>query len=368
MDAVRTDRAWTVSRYPAGCRFAFTIVHDADSAYSRRLAPLFDVFDDLGLRITVSAFAFWADWAKDGRIWDRWRASHNPADRLRAPKAVPLCDPEEAEFYRSLAARGHEIALHTPSETSSTREDLARAFDLFERLFGHRPRVYVEHSASSKRDALSHEGSDPASAYYCEDLLRQYDPWIWVDGLSALHQDPEGKYFEIRPHQSPLDRGAVARHALSKAFVRTGLWRRGDGNGFLESYSPENIDTLERDGGMALVYTHLDAGWLDSDTGRMRSDIRARLEYLAAKPGWFAPAGEILDRVDAVAAVTVAEGPRIAISNGSGTALERLLVRRGGDAAEAVVIDRLGAGETITADPCQPLPPGADIPSKELIG
>ena len=44
--AYDASRTWGISLYPDGYRFAFTIVHDADTAYSRRLAPLFDVFDE----------------------------------------------------------------------------------------------------------------------------------------------------------------------------------------------------------------------------------------------------------------------------------------------------------------------------------
>jgi len=280
------------SLYPEGCRFAFTIVHDADSAYSKRLAPLFDVFDDLGLRVTASAFAFWAQWARGGAIWSEWRA----ASPLTAPIAVPFCDPDERSFYQDLEARGHEIALHTPSDTSSTREEVVAAFELYRTTFGHYPTVYTEHSSRSNKDAQSNQGSDPSSPYYCRDVLLRYNPWIWVDGAGALPDTSDGKYFEIPPDATPLNEQACARYGLPKAFVRTGRWTAGDADGFLDSYSEENLDTLERDGGMALAYTHFDYGWLDSSTGRMRADLEDRLRYLAAKPGWFAPAGEILDR------------------------------------------------------------------------
>jgi hypothetical protein len=285
------------SRYPDGRRFAFTVVHDADSAFSERLAPLFDVFDELGFRITASVFAFWADWARRGSIWSEWRQS----SAFTAPIAVPLCDPVERRFYQDLAARGHEVALHSPSDTSSTPADIVDAFELFKATFDHFPTVYTEHSSLSNKDAQSNEGSDPRSPYYCRDLLLAYDPWIWVDGEGALRDDEDGKYFEIPPTASPLNLHANAQYGLMKAFVRTGRWSRGDADGFLETYSEENIDTIERDGGMALVYTHLDYGWLDPRTRRMRTDVEARLRYLAAKPGWFAPAGEILERWQRVA-------------------------------------------------------------------
>ncbi len=278
--------------YPAGCRFAFTIVHDADSAYSKRLAPLFEVFDELGLRVTASAFAFWAPWARGGSIWSEWLK----ASPFFSPVAVPLCDPDESAFYQELESRGHEVALHTPSDTSNTRTEVIEAFELFKSLFSHYPTVYTEHSSRSKKDALSNQGFDPSSPYYCRDVLLRYDPWIWVDGEGGLRHHKDAKHFEILPGTTPLNERATARYGLPKIFMRTGRWVGGDGRGFLETYSKENIDTLERDGGTALVYTHLDHGWLDPATHRMRADLENRLRYLAAKPGWFAPAGEILER------------------------------------------------------------------------
>ena len=32
--------------------------------------PLFfEVFDEFGFKITVTAFIFWADWAENGNVW-----------------------------------------------------------------------------------------------------------------------------------------------------------------------------------------------------------------------------------------------------------------------------------------------------------
>jgi hypothetical protein len=259
-------------------------VHDADSAFSARLAPLFDVFDDLGFRITASAFAFWADWAHDGAIWSEWRATP-----FEGPIAVPLADPVEGRFYQQLSARGHEIALHSPADTSSTSDDVVAAFELYRTMFGRYAPVYVEHSARSNKDALANEGANPDSAYFTRDILLWYAPWIWVDEADSVRAHTD--------HRTILNDAANARYGLSKAFVRTGRWSASDGDGFLACYTEDRVDALEADGGTALVYTHLNEGWLDPRTRQMRGDIADRLRYIASKPGWFAPAGEILDRV-----------------------------------------------------------------------
>jgi hypothetical protein len=238
---------------------------------------------------------------------------------------VPFCDPHEAGFYGDLQRRGHEIALHSPSDTSNVRADVIRAFGEFERRFGHRPTLYVEHSARSNKDALGHEGADPSSPYYCLDLLRDYAPWIWVDEAGAVRDDPDARFFEIPPEATFTHLGAAARYRLPKTFVRTGRWTAPGGDGFLDCYSMDNLRTLEADGGAALVYTHLNDGWLDAATGRMRSEIRERLEYLSTRPGWFVPAGDILDRAQAVGEVRVVEhGDTVTATNQGPRVIEDL--------------------------------------------
>ena len=296
--SMTADGAWRLNPYPSGLAFAFTIVHDADSAYSARLAPLFEEFDRLNLKITATVFAFWADWGRNGACWEKWRQITDPRSRLLAPVAVPLVDDDERAFYLSLAARGHEIGLHTASETSDTTEETQRAFKYFTEVFGQAPTVYVEHSAESNREAQENEGANPESKYYSLGVLKSYNPWVWVDSSFSLPARSESRFYDLSAVKGgPFPELAFKRYGLTKAFMRTGKPQQADGDGFLEWYSTANIDELERNRGMALVYTHLDSKWLDEDTLRMRADICTRLRYLASKKGWFVPAGTILDRL-----------------------------------------------------------------------
>ncbi|HUK40056.1 MAG TPA: hypothetical protein VLX11_03405 [Candidatus Acidoferrales bacterium] len=292
---------WSISLYPDGHPFAFTLVHDADGAYSRRLSPLFDAFDGVGLKITATAFMFWADWAKDGRIWNDWKKTESSGEIFFAPQCVPLADDTEREFYVELSRRGHEIGMHTPSETSSTRPEIVRGFEFFKQVFGSYPTVYVEHSGSTKKDAQRSEGSTPESTYYNIDLLNSYGPWVWLDDFWGVPHNRHARFYDIiAANGSPFNDVAPKQYGILKAFLRTGKWAEGDGDGFLAWYSEENIDSLEKNRGIALVYTHLDKKWLDPETKKIRTAIRDRLRYLTSKNGWFVPAGTILDRVQAV--------------------------------------------------------------------
>jgi len=302
-------KEWSISLYPNGYNFAFSIIHDADSAYSRRLAPLFEAFDELGFKITVTVFAFWADWAKTGNIWLHWNKTGCVDCEFFAPKAVPLEDEKEREFYNQLAARGHEIGMHTPSDTSDTRQDLIRAFEYFKQVFGYYPTVYVEHSWKTNKETQANEGSNPKSIYYVTDLLNHYGSWVWVDGLGGLPNATREQFYDVlAANGSPFSRFASDRYGIAKGFIRTGKWKEANGEGFLQWYSEENIDSLEKHRGIALVYTHLDSKWLDPGTRKIGTSIKNRLTYLASKDGWFAPAGRILDRVQAVNKIELSYG------------------------------------------------------------
>lgn len=321
-------KEWSVSLYPDGYNFAFTIIHDADSAYSRRLAPLMDVFDELGLKITVTVFTFWADWAQEGNIWLHWRRQEGSEQAFFAPVAVPLIDEEEREFYQQLAARGHEIGMHSPSDTSDRRGDVMQAFAYFKRVFGHYPTVYVEHSEQSNKEAQHNKGSDPQSLYYTTDLLNQYGSWVWVGGPGALPNAAHAKFYDVlAANGSPFSTFAAEQYGIVKGFIRTGKWKEANGEGFLRWYSEGNIDSLEKNRGLALVYTHLDSQWLDPEIKKMRASIQSRLRYLAAKDGWFVPAGRILDRVWAMQSLALSyDDESVTISNTGSQTLDGVTV------------------------------------------
>lgn len=319
---------WRLSLYPNGHTFAFTIVHDADSSYSRRLAPLFDEFDALNMKITATVFVYWADWAQDGKIWSSWNRIDDPEKKFLAPQAVPLVDDNERAFYLGLAARGHEIGMHTPSDTSDTTRRMQSAFEYFAQTFGHPPAIYVEHSTRSNKETLQNEGANPRSNYYSLAVLKSYHPWVWVDGPWGLPADNEPRYYDLVAFNgAPFSNEESQHYGLDKVFMRTGKWHKADGDGFLDEYSEANVDDLERNRGIALVYTHLDSKWLDAGTHKMRAPICDRLRYITSKNGWFAPASVILDRVTAMKQVSLdTRGGYVTIRNRGAQAIDSVTV------------------------------------------
>jgi hypothetical protein len=300
--ATASDRAaWQLSPYPAGKTFAFTIIHDADSGYSQRLAPVMEALDAVGFKITVTVFPFWAEWASgnpEGQ-WRKWLG----IDPYWAPVAVPLEDANEREFYLGLRERGHEIALHTPAETSSVRADVERAFDYFEQTFGSPARMYVEHSPGNNLDAQSRSGSDKASKYFNTDLLNRAGCWVWVcDEETDFPRGRTRQLDVLSDATGPFSPRAHEKYGIERGFIRSRILP-STGDGFVAAFTSNAIAALERDGGTALAYAHLAIGWLDPQTRRLRGDIEAVLRAIAARDPWSAPGSDTLDRLAAFRAV-----------------------------------------------------------------
>lgn len=315
---------WRLSPYPAGKSFGFTIIHDADSGYSQRLAPIIDAIEALGFRITVTVFPFWADWSPDPEaLWAKWRGT----DPYFSPVAVPLVDDEERRFYLALRDRGHEIALHTPSETSSKREDVVRAFAYFEEVFGAPARMYVEHSPGNNLDAQSRSGADAQSAYYNTDLLNASGCWIWVcDEETDFPRQRRRGLDVLSDTDGPFSPRAREKYGIERGFIRSRLLP-SDGDGFVAAFTDDAIAALERDGGTALVYAHLAAGWLDPETRRLRDDIEKVLRKVAAKEPWAVTGSDMLDRFAALRQVAVTIGDSaIEIGNAGDSGLTEVAI------------------------------------------
>jgi len=189
---------------------------------------------------------------------------------------------------------------------------------MFHRLFASAPRVYVEHSAGNKKDAQVNEGSRLSSQYYNTDLLNESGAWIWVDHWSSFTHKRARFYDVLDDMGSPFNATVAEAFGIRKGFVRSGRAREATGDGFLDCYSQQNTQDLARRCGLALVYTHLDSGWLDPQTKQLRASIRQRLEFIASLNPWRMPAGRILDRFQLIATLSLHESDDVLVVSNAG--------------------------------------------------
>lgn len=275
----------TVS-FPSGKKFAFTIVDDTDLATLERVKPLYDVLYQYGLRTTKTV---WVLKSND--------LAHPPN------QGDTLQDAAYREYMLELQRRGFEIALHGVRGGSSARQDIIEGLELFKQILGHYPILHVNHSLNrdnvywgehrwsfplfqwSYALTTTHQflGHDQTSQYFWGDLVKErirYVNQFTYSDINLLAVNPSMPY-----------------RLSDKPYVN--FWfptANGDTiNGFESLLRKENLDKLEREGGVCLVYAHLGAGSFNTKDGRAHPKFEARLKDLASREGWFVPASEILD-------------------------------------------------------------------------
>jgi len=271
--------------YPGGKRFAFSIVDDTDCGTVVTLGPVYALLRELGLRTTKTV------WAHRSSMPDQFDVNSQTLEAT-----------EYLEFVRTLRDDGFEIAMHTAAPGSSLRAETIAAYDRFRDLLGADPAMNVNHSMNREniywgrhrldsalarwlydRTAGRHqfEGHVEDSPFFWGDVCRErtrYMRGFIVSGIDALRANPSMPYYDPRRPYVNLWYSACDGEDVAR---------------FTELISEEAQDRLERDGGCCLVYTHLGKRFAD--------DVRAgglwqrRMRQLAARPGWFAPASEILD-------------------------------------------------------------------------
>jgi hypothetical protein len=271
---------------PGGKRFAFSIVDDTDMATFERAQPLYEVLHRHGLRTTKTV------WVRPSTETDH---SPNTGDSLE--------DPEYRSFIIDLRDRGFEVALHGVRGGSSERADILAALEEFRTVLGSDPRMHVNHSLN--RDNVywgpqrwsfapyrwlyslvgeqRFQGEDPSSKHFWGDELQRritYVNQFTFSDINLMNVTPSFPY-----------------HLPDKPLVN--LWfPTSNGNNLDEMeklLSTENLDRLEREGGVCLVYTHLSSGSFNDDEGGAEPRFEALIREVASRDGWFVPASEILD-------------------------------------------------------------------------
>jgi hypothetical protein len=273
-------------KWPHGRRFAFSIFDDCDWASIERVKPVYDLLTQLEMRATKSV------WVND---------SSEPGVNVGA-----TCnDREYLNWVLELQRKGFEIALHNVAPGTSTRtqvrEGLARFRQLFgdsmiahanhvgcregiywgdARVSGWRRELYKIFTRDSRGDHRGHVEGDPLFwGDLCRDHVRYVRNFVFPT-LNTLAACPMMPY-----------------HDSERPWVN--FWFAGSDGGnrrvFLENFTFEKIDALEREGGLCIAYVHFGAGFVRPATGELDPDFTARMKYLASKDGWFPSVSQVLD-------------------------------------------------------------------------
>ena len=272
-------------QWPNGKRFAFSIFDDCDWASVERFKPVYDLLISLGMRATKS-------------VWVT--TSSEPG----LNGGATCNDREYLEWVLDLQRQGFEIGLHNVAPGTSTRPQVHEGLTRFRQLFGDSMIAHANHVGCREgiywgdarlsgwrrelyklltRDSRGeHRGHVEGDPLFWGDLCRQHVRYVRnfvFPTLNTLAMCPMMPYHDSR-----------------RPWVN--FWFAGTDGGsrrvFLENFTFEKIDELEREGGLCIAYVHFGAGFVRNG-GDVDPDVRARMQYLASKPGWFPTVSEALD-------------------------------------------------------------------------
>lgn len=275
--------------FPEGKRFAFTIIDDADDGTVENLAPVYDLLESLGMRVTKTV------WPVDC-----------PEGSRDFSAAQTLADADYRAFVVDLAKRGFEITWHGATMESSTRERTIAALDRYAEVFGAYPRIHVNHAGNRENmywgpkrfdSALIRALLDRFSGWSSEPFEGdvEHSPYWWGD-MCARHfiycrnlttnAINTARFNPSMPYVDPK------RPLVAWWFSASDANDVDEFNALIES---KNQQQLERDGGFCVVATHF--GKRFARGGVVDATLRKRLTELASRDGWFPTVGDLLDHL-----------------------------------------------------------------------
>jgi hypothetical protein len=347
-------KPFQISPFPSGKHFALTFIDDTDFSTRENTEPVYDFLAQRGFWGTKTV------WPLQAR---RTSAFTRPLERPASGSEMgaSLADADYLDFVFKLRRMGFEIALHGVAAGNSTRSEIEQGLERYRSLLGqpainafHRTNIENLYCGADKLDArplrllerIAHssqyEGHREGAPSFWGDLVQdtfEYVrlPFHTIDAINTLHVNPS------LPFRDPR-----------RPFVRR--WFASSDGGdvvrFVRLLSPRHVDRLERERGVCIIYTHFAKQFayrshhryqLDEDFVRCINDVTGR------SGAWFAPATEVLRRLEAIKAVSlVHQGRSLTVANSSHIPIDDLVIHGGGIVPSAGVADSAAPVSTIT--------------------
>ena len=289
----------SLSPYPHGKNFAFTITDDPDNATLENMMPIYDFLSTIGLKTTIAVWV--RNPERSNGMPDTPRQWRHPPDSCHRP--------EYLAYLKQLQAKGFEIALHTVSAGNDVRAITAAGYEDFRRLFSYYPRINIMHSnnlenvywgpnivANSRIRSMIRllpgkarypwGGDDPKSMYFWGDILKAHTKYVRLWGTADINTL---KFNPSMPYHNP------DTPYVNYWFSFSDGW---NGKTFLLLTSHANIERLVNERGASIVYAHLSASKELCSVGGLNPRFVDQMLFLASrKDGWFVTASELLNRL-----------------------------------------------------------------------
>lgn len=269
-------------KWPQNKKFAFTIIDDTDNATLFNIKPVYDLLIKLNIYTTKTV------WVYPSR--DRFTGE-------------TIQDESYRDYLLNLKELGFEIALHGVGSGNFIRQEIIDGLKLYKECFSSFPTMHINHAQNKhnlywgkrngsllfqkyKNIRIPNEvfyGDVVDSDCYWGDFSKENVKYIRsriFDNINTLKCDPRMPYRD-------KDKEAGSNFWFSSS----------DGANvklFNKLVCPANIDKLEKEQGLCIVYTHFASQFVNTE-GKLDEEFVRNMEYLASKGGWFVPASQMLD-------------------------------------------------------------------------
>jgi len=263
-------------QFPYNKKFALTIIDDTDGATVKNTKPVYEFLHSLGMKTTKTV---WVYPSRDNFLGES------------------LANYPYRQFIKKLQKQGFEIALHGVGSGKFSRQEIIRGLEIYRRFIGQYPKIQINH------------GQNPDNIYWGLKrflILRLF----WILEQKFQGENPKSPYFWGDQHQKHLKFSRnltfydintlkadphIPYREKDKKYAH--YWFSASDGAEVEKLnrliSPKNIDRLQKENGISIIYTHFASGFVAR--GHLDQTFQRNMSYLAAQDGWFATVSELLE-------------------------------------------------------------------------
>lgn len=282
--------------WPHNKKFAFTVIDDTDNSTLDNAPIIYDYLISKGIYTTKSV---WVRNGEEGNVYS-------------SVNGDTLSNHLYFNWVKDIQSKGIEICLHSMSWSSSKREDVLEGFDFFEKNIG-KSQVLVQHNDIKENESIYwgskrlvfplniffeimayfnpkgvhsniYQGEIESSMYFwgdiCKEKVRYVRNFVFPEiNLFRITK----KILHVRKSTKYVNRWFLSSEAP-------------DIESFVKLLSKENIDRLESENGICIIYTHFGNGFVKD--GVLDDRFKNAIDYLSSKNGWFVPASDIFKHLE----------------------------------------------------------------------
>lgn len=273
--------------FPNNKKFAFTVLDDTDNANLSNIKLVYDLLDECGLKTSKTTWIY------------------PPRDNYFSTQTIN--DPEYLEYLLELKKKGFEVLLHSVGSGIYFRDEILAGYEKFKKTFGYYPNVHTNHA----RNPDNIYWSFSSRFVFPFNILYYALSFLFLERPQYQGEKIESKYFwgDFAKQHIKYFRGftfndintikqdKLIPYKIKRWLKFSNYWfSSSDGhslNEFNRLLSFENINRLEKENGVCIVYTHFAEGFVID--GKINPEFEEKIRFISQKDGYFVPVTELLD-------------------------------------------------------------------------